>query len=354
MTNSFRDSAPVRICYYMQTHTKPEQITRLAELIKAQSPESVLLIEHCRAGPPLDLARLHSLPNVHVLMGRGGYGDFSHVDRFLGAIDWLDEHGIEVDWIQNLSGQDYPLRPITDIEHTLSTAAVDGYLQYMPTFPDRTPADADWGVGLKRRLARPFDIKMRFEYRHWPVGRPSETKQRWLRPIMALNLVQPWIRVSLAFSTIAVRRRETIFDDEFICYGGMFWCALKIECLRYLRTFMNEHPDIVAYFRGMAGPDEVFMQTVLINSGRFKFDPHGTHYMDWTNSRNNHPKILGQEDLEMMLASGAFWARKFDASSDSAVLDSLDHHVRGTATIGDMGLSVGDGKVLSETLEASS
>jgi hypothetical protein len=324
--------APVRVCYYLQTHTKSEQILRLVELIKQGSPDSVVLIDHDRAGSALDLPRLASLRNVHVIMGNGSYGDFSHLDRYFAVVDWLDEHGVEVDWIQNLSGQDYPLRPIADIERTLSLAEVDGFLHYSPIFPERTPADADWGVGPAYRLTRPFDTKMRFEYRHRRVGRPSATKQRWLRPIMALNLIQPWLRVSLAFSTIAVRRRKTIFDDKFICYGGMYFCTLSTHCVRYVRKFAIEHPEIVEYFRDMAGPEELFMQTVLINSGRFTFVPKSSHYIDFSNSRDNHPKTLGVEDLDLMLASGAFWARKFDTTHDSAVLDVLDRRVRTAST----------------------
>jgi hypothetical protein len=338
MNDSSRTFAPVRVCYYMQTHIKPEQLTRLVELIKEGSPDSVVLIDHDSAGPPLDLPRLNLLRNVHIFMGHGSYGDFSHLDRYFAAIDWLDEQGIEVDWIQNLSGQDYPLRPIADIERTLSLAEVDGYLNYMPALPDCTPAAADWGVGRERRLSRPVDIKMRLQYRHWRVGRPSPAKQRWLRPLMALNLVQPWIRISLAFSTIGVRRK-TIFNDNFICYGGMFFCALSMECARYVRRFAAERPDIVEFFRGLAGPEELFMHTALINSGRFSFNPHGTHYIDFTNSRNNHPKVLGLEDLDAMLASNAFWARKFDAATDSAVLDFLDSRVRSDAVVGDADLS---------------
>jgi hypothetical protein len=338
MNDSSRAFVPVRVCYYLQTHTKPEQLTRLVELIKEGSPHSVVLIDHDKAGPPLDMTRLGSLPNVHVFYGSGSYGDFSHLDRYFAAYDWLDEHGIEVDWIQNLSGQDYPLRPVAEFERTLSLAEVDGFLHYMPAFPGRTPANADWGVGPEHRLARPSDVKMRLKYRHWRVGRPSATKQRWFRPLMALNFAQPWIRISLAFSTVGIRRRS-IFDDNFILYGGMYFCALSVECVRYVRNFALEHPDVVKYFRGMAGPEELFMHTALINSGRFRFNPRGTHYIDFTGSRNNHPKLLGVEDIERMLGSDAYWARKFDTSYDSAVLDFLDHRVRDRSSAGEISLS---------------
>jgi len=321
-------SRPVRVCYYMQTHTKPAQIARLVELIKEGSPESVVLINHDASRASLDASRFRSMPGVHVMNGPGGYGDFSHLDRYFAAVDWLDAHGVEFDWLQNLTGQDYPLCPVADIERILAESSVDGYLQYAPVFPERTPPDADWGAGPQFRLCSPFDTAMRFDYRHRWIGRPTPAKQRWLRPVMILNLIQPWLRVSLGFSTVGVRRKSTIFSGDFICYGGSFFCVLAAHCVRYAREFARENPDLVAYFRTMPAPDEVFLQTVLVNSGKFSFVPDGKHYIDFSRSRNNHPKTLGMVDLPPMLASGAHWARKFDPSFDSEVLDVLDQRVR--------------------------
>lgn len=330
-------SRPIRVCYYMQTHTRPAQITHLVELIKEGSPDSVVLISHDVAGSPLDIPRLEALSGVHVLAGQGGYGDFSHLDRYFAAIDWLDAHNVPFDWLENMTGQDYPLRPISDIEDVLARGDADGYLQYAPVFPERTPPDADWGAGPEYRLCSPFDTALRFDYKHRRIGRPTLTKQRWLRPLMLLNLIQPWLRVSLAFSTIGTRRRNTIFTDDFICYGGSFFCSLSAACARYARNFARDNPDIVSYFRTMPAPDEVFLQTALVNSGKFRIVPDGKRYVDFTGSRNNHPKILGVADLEKMLTSGAHWARKFDPAHDEGVLSILDQHVRPRSAADDTG-----------------
>jgi hypothetical protein len=144
---------------------------------------------------------------------------------------------------------------------------------------------------------------------------------------MAINLVQPWLRVSLAFSTVGIRRRNTIFTDDFICYGGSFFCILSAPCVRYARDFARDNPEIVAFFRSTLAPDEVFLQSVLVNSKKFRLVPDGKHYVDFTNSWNNHPKILGVADLPAMFASGAYWARKFDSSRYPEVLDILDRHI---------------------------
>lgn len=321
-------SRPVRVCYYLQTHTRPAQILRLVTLIKEGSPGSVVLIDHDASRAPLDVSPFAAMPGVHVHNGPGGYGDFSHMDRYFAAVDWLDEHGVEFDWLQNMTGQDYPLRPIAEIERTLAESGVEGFIQYAPVHPERTPPDADWGAGPEFRLCSPFDTHMRFDYAHKRIGRPSLARQRWLRPIMILNFLQPWIRVSLGFSTVGIRRKSTIFSGDFICYGGSFFCILTAACARYARDFARENPEIVEYFRTMPAPDEVFLQSVLVNSGKFRLVPDGKHYVDFSRSRNNHPKTLGLADLPAMLASGAHWARKFDSRIDAEVFDVLDRQVR--------------------------
>ena len=314
------------MCYYMQTHKEPEQIARLVRAIKEGSPGGIVLIDHDVTAEPLDRTLFGDLSDIYFIGTSGGYGDFSHIDRYLAAVDWLDDHGMQYDWLQNLTGQDYPLRPIADIEQAISVGGFDGYMQYAPVFPERTPVDADWGACPAYRLCTPFDSAMRFDFSHRQFGMPSELKQRLLRPFMVVNYVQSWFTVSLAFSTIGLRRKSTIFDDDFILYGGSFFCALSASCARYARDFAAQNPDIVKYFRTMAGPDELFLQTSLVNSGKFRISPAGTHYVYFPGGRYNHPKTLNTTDLPKMLASGAHWARKFDSGAE--VLDVLDRRVR--------------------------
>jgi putative intracellular protease/amidase len=99
--------------------------------------------------------------------------------------------------------------------------------------------------------------------------------------------------------------------------------------VRYARDFARDNPDVLEFFRTVLAPEEVFLQTVLVNSGQFTFEPDSKRYIDMTASRNNHSKTLGVADLDAMLASGAHWARKFDPEYDEAVLDLLDQRIRG-------------------------
>jgi hypothetical protein len=318
--------AQTNVVHFLQTHNRPAQVARLVRVITEGSPDAIVIISHDEAGPALDVAGLRALGNVHVMLNRGGYGDFSHLDRYFGAIDWLDANGIDYDWLENLTGQDYPLRPIGEIEDTLATTDCDGFLQYSPVFPERVPPSADRGTA-GFTLVRAVDAKTRYDYRHWRLGQPTPAKKHLMRPLMALNLVQPWVRVFNSYASVGVRRR-TVFGRGFYCYGGSFFCTLRAECARYVRDYARANPETVDFFRGTAAPEEVFLHSVLVNSGRFNLNPDYKRYIDWTGCTHTHPRTLGTEDLSAMLASGAHWARKLDLANGPRLFDLLDQRIR--------------------------
>jgi hypothetical protein len=319
------------VAYYVQTHSRPAQVERLVEVITEGSPGAVVLVGHDVSGQPLNVPRLQAMGNVHVLPQQGGYGDFTHVDRYVEAADWLDANGVGYDWLENLSGQCYPLRPIAQIEDTLAALDTDGFLLYSPVFPERVPASAEQGAAAWYSLVRPFDARIRYDYRHWQFSKPSAANERLIRPLMAVNLLQPWVQVSNSYSTIGIRRRRTVFGPGFNCYGGSFFCTLSAECVRYVSDYTRANPDVVAYFRTVLAPEEVFFHSVLVNSGLFSFTVDSKRYIDWAGGRYNHPKTLGAEDAQAMLASDAHWARKLDLEEHPRLFDVIDQRVRPAA-----------------------
>ena len=320
--------AASRVVYYVQTHSRPDQVTRLVRRITEGSPGALVIIGHDAAARPLDWPALEALGNVHVLLQQGGYADFSHVDRYFEAVDWLDANQVEYDWLENLTGQCYPVRPIAEIEAQLAAADGDGFLLYAPVFPGRVPPGIDQGAAPGYRLAKPFDAEMRYDYRHWHLGRATLAKRRLMKPLMLLNLVQPWFRFSTSFATFGLRRRRTPFGPGFYCYGGSFFCTLRAHAARYARDYARANPDVLAFFRTSPAPDEVFLQTVLVNSGKFSFVPDSERYIDWNGGSHTHPRTLGAEDFEPIVASGKNWARKLDLAAQPELFDLIDAKIR--------------------------
>src|SRR4051794_24450699 len=96
------------------------------------SPDSLIHVSHDRAGTPVDVAELRAMTNVEMQLHQGGYGDYSHVDRYLAAVDWIRAEGLHVDWLVNLTGQDYPLQPLAACEAELADSGVDGFMEHWP------------------------------------------------------------------------------------------------------------------------------------------------------------------------------------------------------------------------------
>src|SRR3954470_20642105 len=148
--------------YLIQSHRSPDQVLRLVRTLRSGSPRSIVHISHDEAGEPLDEAEFAALGGVTVRFEPGGYGDFTHVRRYLDAVAWLRNSGMTIDWVVNLTGQDYPLRPVADIEADLEKSTADGYLEYFDCFGP----DCPWPVArvrsrylFRHRRLRPLSMR---------------------------------------------------------------------------------------------------------------------------------------------------------------------------------------------------
>jgi Core-2/I-Branching enzyme len=300
----------MRVCYHVQSHTAPRQVARLVHRIRSDSPSSLILVSHQAGGVGFG-DELHGLSGVHVLPTTGGYGDFSHVERYLESVRWLRNHGEEVDWVVNLSGQDYPLVDLADAESQLAASTADAFMETFPVFSELS----HWS----RRNA-----SIRYEFRHRRIGRVTARRQRWTRPLAAVNAVQPWLRFSPTFLSLGVRAGPPV-APALTLYGGSFFCNLSRRAVDTVVDFHDRYPEVVRWFRGMLAPEEVFFQTVLGNARDIGIVNDCKRYFDFTQSHANHPKTLTLADLPAMRRSGAWFARKIDPGCDDLVgrLDEL-------------------------------
>lgn len=265
------------------------------------------MVSHDSGGCALDVAALQADPGVRVRIEPGGYGDISHARRWLATAQWLADEGIEYGWLTNITGQDYPVRPLTEVEAFLTTAEADGFLLHFPVFS----AQSHWGQAQSRT---------RYHYRYRRLRLSPATRRR-LRPVAALNRVQPWLRFAPAFGAVG-RRSRAPFGPDLVCYGGSFYCTLSAGAVRYVLDFVRDRPDFLAWMAGALASDEIFFQTVLVNAGTFTLVNDCKRYFDFRGSAGNHPKTLGVGDLPRVRATDAFFARKFDP--DTPVLAEID------------------------------
>lgn len=108
-------------------------------------------------------------------------------------------------------------------------------------------------------------------------------------------------------------------------YGGSTWFCLSKKHVDYILEYLNSKQNLLGFFRRVKCPDEIFFQTILMNSplkGNVVND--NLRYVDWT--RKPSPATLTMDDADNLLNSSKLFARKFDTELDERILDLLDDH----------------------------
>lgn len=95
-------------------------------------------------------------------------------------------------------------------------------------------------------------------------------------------------------------------------YGGSAWWSLNRDALTVLDNYFAVE-DNWKYIKHTYIPDEFIFHTVLCNSDVAPSIVNDTfRYIDWTQLRISHPKTLQIEDLDKIIGSGCFFARKVE------------------------------------------
>lgn len=301
----------MRVCYQIHTHRDPAQIHRLVRTLTRSSPDCIVVISHDRNGPQLNAAGLARLGDVHVLTAEGGYGDWSHIRRYLEVADYLDERAIGYDWMANLSGHDYPVMPLSAAEAQLARSGVDGFVHAFAIASDEAP----WPAHRSRS---------RYWYRYRRLADLSGGAKRALRPVQVINRLQPLVRVTVSFGLSTGIRTRAPFGPGLECYGGSFWCTLSRGAVERIREFTWRRPDVVAHYVRTLAPDESYFHTVLANQPDLTLAPDSLRYIDFRGSRFNHPRTLTEADVPAVTAGGAHFARKWDLRRTPEAYDRLD------------------------------
>jgi hypothetical protein len=306
------------VVYHIETHRNPRQIERLVRTLVRGAPDALVVVDHDRSFEAPDPAVLSGLGAV-LRLSDGGYGDMSHVRRWLTTANWLEDEGIDYRWLSNLTGQDYPARPIVDIHADLDNAAADAFIQTFEVF------DADqtrWGVSRGRT---------RYQYRHHRLAPLSSRGQKVMRPLQAINVVQPWLRVTTSTGFAVGVREASPWDSDVVLRGGSFFCTLSRLAVESVMQFAEARPDVAEHLSGSIAPDEVYIQTALgwakdhvPLAKELHVDGHCKRYFDFSESSFNHPRTFTKADVPAVLDSGADFARKFDEARFPGVLDLMD------------------------------
>jgi hypothetical protein len=228
---------------------------------------------------------------------------FSVVDGTLSSMRRFACFGY--DYFINLSGQCYPLKSINSIKGLLQ----DKDFAYMENF--KLPAPAYWANngGLDR-----------FEYSYYK-------NPFFILGDILLNKKTARTLGSLGhgpkmFIKLPKLHRQLPYKLE--PYGGSAYFCLSKKHVDYVLEYLKNKPNLIAFFKHAFAPDEIFFQTVILNSVlKETVINDNLRYIDWS-KKGVTPAILTIDDADNLLNSPKLFARKFDIESDKAILDLID------------------------------
>ncbi len=322
----------MKACYFIQTHKNPKQIYRLVQTIKNLSPNAQVLIGHDFTSCHLDFTPLEHLSDVHLLkINRPGIRrDFSLLQPYLQAIDWLFANNSDFSWLFYLSGQDYPTQPLSKVENFLATTDYDGFIVCVDVFGPQSPWEKE-------------EVIKRYYYQHYRLPNWAKWAKRVLIKALKTQKSTPSIDLPAKntplndnfvklkaskvkkFTSISLPAKKTPFNDNFVCYGGSQWHTLSKKCVEYIRDFVKNNHSYVQYYKRTLVPDESFIQTILINNRDLKLCNDNKRYIDFIGTDSDHPRILTSQDYDTITNGSFHFARKFE--QDTSILDMLEAHM---------------------------
>jgi hypothetical protein len=284
----------VDLAYIISTYRYPEQLIRLVD--RLNTPHASFYVHVDKKTDDAMFAEmkrgLSSLSNLDFLpRHRCEWGGFGHVAATLEGIRAITEGRRHGDYVILLTAQDYPIKTNEHISDYL--AARDGRL-FMEYF---ALPDGGWTNGGLDR----------YQAWHWRLrGR----------------------HVTLSPRSLGGRPRS--LPGGLQAYGGSsYWC-LSRESIEYVHRFVVEHPAFVRFFRYVDVPDELFFQTIVLNSVfRESVVNDNLRYIEWNDPDSGSPAVLVSSRMPQLAGSEALFARKFDSTVDARVLDAIDRQFLG-------------------------
>lgn len=99
---------------------------------------------------------------------------------------------------------------------------------------------------------------------------------------------------------------------------GSQWASLSFD---FVKTILNQETWIRERFKNTFIPDEMYKQTIMLNSCHKPNHVNNTLRMiDW---KRGNPYVWKSQDLDELLSSRCLFARKFDSSIDKEIIDLL-------------------------------
>lgn len=278
----------MKLAHLILAHDHPEQLARLVDRLLHRGAHVYI---HLDAKAPIEaFNKIIGREDVFFITNRVKvyWGAFSIVQATINGFKQIDNSGKHYDYVNLLSGHDYPIAPTDKLYDLLAANQGKAYM-------NSRVAETHWLEALPRVQQYYFD-NYRFPLKY---------------------------AIQKTINKLLPKRK---LPDDMVLVGRSQWFTIAGDCVKYILDYWDSHPAFRRFMKFTWAPDEFIFQTILYNSPlRERMVDEDLRYIDWQ-AGGARPKTLTMDDVEALKQSGKFFARKFDMNKDAAVLKYIDEH----------------------------
>jgi Core-2/I-Branching enzyme len=275
----------MKIAHLILTHANPHQLKRLVERLAHHDADFYVHVDL-----KIDINLFFSInsENIKFIENRVSvhWGAYSIVQATINSFEEILKTNNKYDYINLLSGQDYPLKSTEAIHHFFENNLGKAFMHTL-------------SVANEWQEAIPRLTKYHLSNYHF-AGKHAVEK--------LLNILLPSRKM----------------PNNLVPVGRSQWFTITAEHAQYIVNYLQENKNVKRFFELTWGSDEIVFQTILFNSIYQKdMVNDNLRYIDWSEGKAS-PKTFTIDDLPTLIDSGKLFARKFNESVDVAILDELD------------------------------
>jgi hypothetical protein len=276
----------MKVAHLILTYTSPQLTERLINAIAHPQFDFYIHVDKKFSIDPYLYLKKYN--NVYFIQNREDvrWAGYNTIKATFKCIKEIVSLNIKYDYINFLSGQDYPIK---SAEYMLDFFERNKGKQFI----EFQSIDREW-IEAQPRITKYHFTNFTFRGRH---------RIEWL-----VNLLTP--------------KRKMPHDLQ--PYGrAMFW-MMTPERAMYVVNYVESNPQLERFFVFTWGSDEFVFQTILMNSPyKNELVSNDYRYIDWS-AGGAHPKVLDVTDIDHLKASDDLFARKVSTDRSGILLDALD------------------------------
>ncbi|MED4204735.1 beta-1,6-N-acetylglucosaminyltransferase [Neobacillus mesonae] len=295
-------SSKPRTAFILQIHRSPNQVNMFLKQLIAEDQADVFIHIDKKCYEQIK-GEIIPHPNVTVLSESINceWGDISQVDATLLLLKEVLAANKNYDFICLRSGQDLLVK--------------EGLKDFLQVHPEK--------IFMTYRKMNNGELGL------MKINWPKFTRRRYttIHPIRLYRR----LLISLYRKGINLFPNMGMWPSEFSFYKGSQWFTIPLEVACYMLAFLEENRWYYSYFKNTLVPDESFFQTLIMNSPyKDKVMNNNLFFFKWgkTLSERNSPQDLTSLDIHTIKNSDRFFARKFDDSTDYAVIQYFAERIK--------------------------